>query len=109
MWLSQSRVLDEKLMKKLQNHTKISSQIVFSNVDPGDSGAQWFYLVYSSRITVAEAVASAFKLGTVDKIRDIAMLLLGIIRQAFRKTKVLTSPPTLRTWTSVLLTYLLSS
>ena len=83
----------EHLMRRLQNH-QINSQIVFSKVDPANKGCISFYLVYSSRITVADAVASAYRLASVDKIKDVALLLRGVIRRAFGKSKELPWPPT---------------
>jgi len=84
----------EHLMKRLKNHPDISSQIVFSKVDPGDRGCMSFYLVYNARITVADAVACAYNLASVDKMKDIAVLLRGVIRRAFGKTQALPWPPT---------------
>ena len=59
----------ENLMKCLQNHPNINSQIVFSKVEPGDRGCLSLYLVHSVRITVADAVACAYNLACVDKIK----------------------------------------
>ena len=84
----------EHLMKRLKNHPDISSQIVFSKVDPGDRGCMSFYLVYNARITVADAVACAYNLASVDKMKDIAVLLRGVIRRAFGKTQAPPWPPT---------------
>ena len=84
----------ENLMKCLQNHPNINSQIVFSKVEPGERGCLSLYLVYSVRITVADAVACAYNLASVDNIKDIVLLIRGVIRRAFNKTKPLPWPPT---------------
>ena len=81
-------------MNRLQSHPDISPQIVFCKVYSGDKGCLSFYLVYSSNITVAEAIACAYTLASVDKISDIALMLRSAIQRGFQESKALPWPPT---------------
>ena len=84
----------EKLINQLKKH-EIRDEIVFNKVSPGDRGCVSFYLVYSANITVTvDTVPFGYKLASTDKVKDIALLLCGIIRRVFSKTKVLPWPPT---------------
>ena len=67
---------------------------MFCKVYSGDKGCLLFYLVYSSNITVAEAIACAYTLASVDKISDIALMLRSAIRRGFQESKALPWPPT---------------
>ena len=62
--------------------------------DYGDHGCVSYALVYNANISLAEAVADAYRLGSRDKYYEIAMLLCGVIQQAFNKSKPLARPPT---------------
>ena len=83
----------EKLKARLENHA-IHELIAFDKVNPGDKGCITYNLVYSASISVADAVTYAYKLGTKDKYEDLALLLRGIIKQAFNESKSLPWPPT---------------
>ena len=83
----------EKLMKRLQNH-EISDKIVFCKVQASDRGCISFYLVYSSNITVADAVPFVYTLACTDKLEDVALLLRGAINQTYSNSKALPWPPT---------------
>lgn len=50
--------------------------------------------VYSSNITVSDALARAYTLGSADNYQDAALLLQGHILRAFRESKALPWPPT---------------
>ena len=63
-------------------------------VNSGDNGCITYNLMYSASISVADALTSAYKLGTKDKCDDLALLLYGIIKQAFKESKSLPWPPT---------------
>ena len=80
-------------MNQLQSHSDISSQIVFCKVYSGDKGFLSFYLVYSSNMTVVEAIACAYKLASVDKISDIALILRSAIQRGFQEPNALRWPP----------------
>ena len=82
----------EKLKARLENHA-IHELIAFAKVNPGDKGCITYNLVYSASISVADAVTYAYKLGTKDKYEDLALLLRGIIKQAFNESKSLPWPP----------------
>jgi hypothetical protein len=83
----------EKLKVRLENHD-IHEWIAFAKVNPGDKGCITYNLVYSVSISVADAVAYAYKLGSKDKYEDMALLLRRIIQQAFNESKSLPWPPT---------------
>ena len=84
----------QKLMIRLQTDPDISSKIAFTKVNPSDTGFVSFYLMYSTSITVADAVALSYKLASMDKTQDVALLLRSLIRHAFNDTKPLPWPPT---------------
>ena len=81
------------LMNRLQSHPDISPQIVFCKVYSGDKGCLSFYLFYSSNITVAKVIACAYKLASVDKISDIALMLRSAIQKGFQGSKASPWPP----------------
>ena len=82
----------EKLKARLKNH-EIHERIAFVNVNPGDKGCITYNLVYSATMSVAEAVAFAYKLGSKDKCEDVALLLRSSIQQAFKDSEPLPWPP----------------
>ena len=83
----------EKLLKRIQNDP-INDHVSFTKVDHDKADAVSFWLVYSSNITVADAIARAFTLGSADKYQDVALHLRHNIMQAFRESKGLPWPPT---------------
>lgn len=83
----------EKLKARLENHD-VHEWIAFAKVNPGDKGCITYNLVYSANISVADAVAYAYKLGSKDKYEDVALLLRGTIQQVFLESKPLPWPPT---------------
>ena len=87
-----SNYRSEKLLKRLQNDS-IMDVISFMKVDH-EAGAISFWLVYSSDITVCEALARAYTLGSGDKCQDVALLLRNIIMRAFKDSQELDWPPT---------------
>ncbi len=87
-----SNYRSEKLLKRLQNDS-IIDVISFMKVDH-EAGAISFWLVYSSNITVCDALARAYTLGSGDKYQDVALLLRNIILRAFKVSKELDWPPT---------------
>ena len=84
----------ENLMKRLQGDDELGNAIVFSKVSLRKKGCLSFYLVYSTSITLANAVAHAYKLGTADQLKDVALILRGIIMKAFKESPALPWPPT---------------
>ena len=87
-----SNYRSEKLLKRLQNDP-ILDVISFMKIDH-EAGTISFWLVYSSDITVCEALARAYTLGSGDKYQDVALLLRNIIMRAFKDSKELDWPPT---------------
>ena len=81
-------------MDRLQINPDIKSKIMFTKVNPNDKGIMSFYIVYSVRITIADAVSLVSKLASSDKITDVALLLRGIFMCAFKETNTLHWPPT---------------
>ena len=81
----------EKLKARLENHD-IHELIAFAKVTPGDKGCITYNLVYSASISVADAVAYAYKLGSKEKYEDVALLLRSSIQQAFKESNPLPWP-----------------
>lgn len=80
----------EKLKSKLEKHEGIA----FAKVKQDDKGCITYNLVYNAILSVADAVAHAYKLGSKDKYQDVALLLRGTIQKTFRESKTLPWPPT---------------
>ena len=83
----------EKLLHRLQNH-ELSENISFTKASPGDKGCVSFILIYSNKITVADAVAFAYRLGSIDKFADVALFISGLIQRVYKESKELPWPPT---------------
>ena len=65
-----------------ENHPNINPKLSSARLSLVTE-AESLYIVYGVRITVADAVACAYNLASVDKIKDIALLIHGVIRRAF--------------------------
>ena len=50
-------------------------------------------ITYSASISVADAVAYAYNLGSKDKYEDVALLLRRLIQRAFKESKPVPWPP----------------
>ena len=61
----------DKLKQKLQKHPVLGQKLSFTKVQPKD-GTWPFYLVYSSSMSVDEAVKESYLLASKDSIRDVA-------------------------------------
>ena len=83
-------------MDRLQNNPDISFKILFTKVDPGDSGCVSFYIVYNASITVTDAVSRAYKLAKTCKTKDVALHMRGLIRRAFRRQMLFLGPQPLK-------------
>lgn len=84
----------ENLKAKLEKH-EIGELIEFTKVNPGDyKNCIMLTLVYSTGINRADAVAHAYKLGTIDRYQDVALLLRQVIYNAFKESEPLPWPPT---------------
>ena len=64
----------EKLLKRLQNDP-INAHVSFMKIDYEKSNVVSFWLLYSSNISVIDALAQAYTLGSNDKYEDAALLL----------------------------------
>uniref|UniRef100_UPI00358F5BAA uncharacterized protein n=1 Tax=Myxine glutinosa TaxID=7769 RepID=UPI00358F5BAA len=82
----------EKLARRLQGDKDISRELTFSKVP--HRGCIELSLIYSSSITVDEAVGCAYKLGTADQLQEAALTLHSHIIKAFKESKELPWPPT---------------
>ena len=82
----------EKLINHLQGDKDISQAIAFSKVPL--QGCVELYLIYSSRITLAEAISCAYKLGATNQLQDVALTLRSLIIKTFKESKGLSWPPT---------------
>ena len=86
----------ENLKAKVEKH-EIGELIEFMKVNPGDyKNCIMLTLVYSAGINRADAVAHAYKLGTIiiDRYQDVALLLHQAIYNAFKESEPLPWPPT---------------
>ena len=84
-----SEYRSEKLMHRLQNH-----DISFTKVSPDNKGCVSFILIYDNTTTVADAVICAYRLGSIDKLADVALLMRGLIQRAYQESEELSWPPT---------------
>ncbi|KAL7407118.1 hypothetical protein ABVT39_003386 [Epinephelus coioides] len=85
---------DRRVLKRRLRVDKISEKIAFAKVNSSDKGFVTFNLVYNSSLQVEEALSHAYTFGSRDKFKDVALLLRGVIQQAFSKSKSLPWPPT---------------
>ena len=83
----------EKLKKKLEKDPNISELIAFSKIEW--KGCVSFWLIFSSKIPIVEAVAASYLLASKDNLKDTTKYLRDSILNAFRKSKEMTWPPTL--------------
>ena len=84
----------ENLKAKLEKH-EIGELIKFTKVNPGDyKNCIMLTLVCSASINRADAVAHPYKLGTIDRYQDVALLLRQAIYYAFEESEPLPWPPT---------------
>ena len=81
----------KRLKPKLENHPDLNGKIQFIKCNPANS--QPFFLLYNTKITVGDAISEAYSLATTDSIREVALLLRGIIMKSFRESKELSWPP----------------
>ena len=79
-------------MNYLQGDKDISQAIAFSEVLLHGCVEQ--YLIYSSRVTLALAVSSAYKLRTTNQLEDAALTLRSLIIKTFRESNKLSWSPT---------------
>ena len=76
-------------MDRLQNNPDINSKINFTKVNPSDRRRALFYILYSASMTVADVVSVVYTLASRYKITDVALVLQGIIKRAFKDIKTL--------------------
>ena len=83
----------QKCMDWLKNDTEIKEDISFAKLH--NKGCLIYYLVYNSKISVPDAVISAYEVGiTLDNLKDMALLLRSSIIRSFREMDNLPWPPT---------------
>lgn len=68
----------EELLNQLYNDP-INVHISFTEVDPDKLDTTSFWLVYNSNLTVANALAQAFSLGSTDTRQDVVVLMCHTI------------------------------
>ncbi|KAG1674363.1 hypothetical protein GQR58_015101 [Nymphon striatum] len=81
----------DKLKTRLERHT-INECIAITKVFSGDGGCIAYNLVYSTSISVAEAVTCAYRIGSKDKFEDVAWHLRSVVQGMFDESTPL--PPT---------------
>lgn len=73
-------------------HPVLGPKLAFTKIQPEDN--TWpFYLVYSSSISVGEAISQIYNLASKDAIKNVALLLRGVILRSFKESKELPWPP----------------
>ena len=82
----------------MENDPDISELIAVSKIEW--KGSVSFWLTFSSKIPIAEAVAASYLLASKDHLKDRAKYLQDSILNAFIKSKEMTWPPTLEDITS---------
>lgn len=88
-----SNYRSEKLLNRLRKHP-INNHLSFTKVDRDEGGSVSFWLVYSSNITVANALAQAYALRSKDRYQDVAFRLRDLILRAYKNSKNIPWPPT---------------
>ncbi|KAG1682931.1 hypothetical protein GQR58_010461 [Nymphon striatum] len=83
----------DKLKTRLERHT-INECIAITKVFSGDRGCIAYNLVYSTSISVAEAVTCAYRIGSKDKFEDVVLHLRSVVQGMFNDSTPLTWPPT---------------
>ncbi|KAG1685370.1 hypothetical protein GQR58_009094 [Nymphon striatum] len=83
----------DKLKTRLERHT-INECIAITKVFSGDRGCIAYNLVYSTSISVAEAVTCAYRIGSKDKFEDVALHLRSVVQGMFNESTPLPWPPT---------------
>ncbi|KAG1666825.1 PIN2/TERF1-interacting telomerase inhibitor 1 [Nymphon striatum] len=86
----------DKLKTRLERHT-INECIAITKVFSGDRGCPGgciaYNLVYSTSISVAEAVTCAYRIGSKDKFEDVALHLGSVVQGMFNESTPLPWPP----------------
>ena len=72
-----------KLKTKLEKDEELSEKIYFSKAPLSERGCFSLWLIYSSDISLDDAISHAYRLGTRDPIRDTALSLRDVILKAF--------------------------
>ncbi|KAG1682474.1 hypothetical protein GQR58_010998 [Nymphon striatum] len=83
----------DKLKTRLERHT-INECIAITKVFSGDRVCIAYNLVYSTSISVAEAVTCAYRIGSKDKFEDVALHLRSVVQGMFNESTPLPWPPT---------------
>ena len=83
-----------KLKTKLEKDEELGEEISFSKVTLSERGCFSFWLIYSSNISLEDAMSCAYRLGTDDHIRDTTLSLREVILKAFAEFLDLPWPPT---------------
>ena len=83
-----------KLKAKLEKDEKLGECLSFSKVSLKEQGCFSFWLVYSANISLADAIACAYRLGTADRLKDTGLYLRQVIQKAFEESSDLSWPPT---------------
>ncbi len=81
----------EKLLNRLQKHD-ITAHIHFTKVN--QNKLIYFWLIHSSKLTVSDALANAYSLGSIDRFEDAAFHIRQEILMAFRESDNVPWPPT---------------
>ena len=82
-----------KLKDKLQNHPKYSTTLSFCQVN--ESGPQYHsYIVYSSGVSIDDAIRKAYALGSSDIIKESGSRLHDVVQHSFKEASELVWPPT---------------
>ena len=77
----------EKLMKRLQKDEQLSNLISFTKVPLQIQGCISIWLVYSTAITVEDAIAFAYKLRSAEKFDEVALQLKDIIEKSYKESE----------------------
>lgn len=79
------------LKARIEKH-EIRELINFTKTQ-GDKGCIEYILEYSANIALSDAVARAYRLGSEDELKDVALLLRNLILQGYQKSTPLPWPP----------------
>lgn len=86
--------MSNKLKARPEKDEELGKNLSFSKVDLKERLCFSFWLVYRASITLADAIACAYRLGTADQLKDTVLYLRQVILKAFKESADLPWPPT---------------
>ena len=89
-----SREYESRSLKHALLKSELNDFIGFTTVDPGNKGFISYVLIYNAQLSVADAIAYVYQLGSKDKLEECAIFLRKTIQHAFEESESVPWPPT---------------